>query len=288
MAENEKGKSGKVSIGKRAKISKAQRNMFISIALASIVLGVTLVGVVYLAKVIKFNTAVIAEKSKANEGIKTVQENLVNISNDVESMSTNEYLESVGRQRSKICKTEDIESFEYSLSRISIARTCTALRVIPDSMPSVFNQEAAVSSLNQLLLWSNGGSGVGIESLGLDRTASIPARFPVSTVTGDDSSEYDPSLLTVNPIGITVSLTDGTSKVMGALDMIERSIRPFDISSFALAWTEDADANSGIELTATYVGYYSNKKTITINEKTLCASSDSKKCGLLHGVEVGK
>ncbi len=280
MAEaNEKKSSGKAAIGKRAKISKAQRNMFIAIALASIVFGITLVGVVYLARVIKFNKAVIDVKREALDEIKTVQENLNNLSNDVEALSENEYLEAVARQRSKLCTDGD---FEYSLAEIQKARICSSLRVIPDSMPSALNAEAAAASLNQLLNWSNGGTGVNVEFIGLTNTARIPARlqsaFASNTVDGTAGS------LTVNPIGISFSLSDSSARIMNSLDMIERSIRPFDVSSFKISWSD----SGSIDLTASYVGYYTNRKSITINKKVLCADGTSKKCSLKHGEEVGK
>ena len=55
----DKGKG--VAFAKRAKISKAQQSMLIAIGLASVVLGVTLVGVIYLVKVIRFNMDIISE-----------------------------------------------------------------------------------------------------------------------------------------------------------------------------------------------------------------------------------
>ncbi len=282
MAEaNEKKSSGKAAaIGKRAKISKAQRNMFIAISLASIVFGITLVGVVYLARVIKFNKAVMDEKKVALEQIKSVQENLNNLSNDVEALSENEYLEAVARQRSKLCTEND---FEYSLAEIQKARICSSLRVIPDSMPSSLNEEAAAASLNQLLYWSNGGTGVNVEFIGLSNAAKIPERLKTAFASGNSGNAFGE--LTVNPIGINFSLSDSSARIMNSLDMIERSIRPFDVSSFQISWSDD---NGTIDLTASYVGYYTNKKSISINNKVLCADGESKKCALKHGEEVGK
>ncbi len=267
MAEKNGSKNGKVSIGKSAKISSAQRNMFVAIAGASVVFGITLVGVIYLAKVIKFNAAVIEEKTKANEGIASVQQNLVALSREVEGISTNEYLEAVARQRGEECRGDSSDN------DVQNRRLCSALRVIPDSMPSLRNPYAAAASMERLLELSNGGAGVNQEYLAIDNQAKIPPRV----------SSLESSGLTVMPLGVSFSLNDTSSNVMGALDIIERSIRPYDVSAFNLSWSN----NDSIELSATYVGYYSTTKSITINKKVLCADAKSKTCSKHNGVQIG-
>ena len=57
-----------LQIGKRMKISEAQRNMFGAVVGASIALGMSLVLSVYFLKMIRFNAKVIAEKDDAIEG----------------------------------------------------------------------------------------------------------------------------------------------------------------------------------------------------------------------------
>ena len=77
----DKGKG--VAFAKRAKISKAQQSMLIAIGLASVVLGVTLVGVIYLVKVIRFNMDIISEKDESIKGFSRVQTNLKTIASKV-------------------------------------------------------------------------------------------------------------------------------------------------------------------------------------------------------------
>ena len=71
---------------------------------------------------------------------------------------------------------------------VELARTCTALRVIPDALPSKLNKEATLASMNQLLNWSNNGSGIESISSGEASGGSI----------GDG--------LTVDPIGAIAKL----------------------------------------------------------------------------------
>lgn len=283
MALSASKDKNKAALGKRAKIDSAKRNMFIAIAAASVVLGVTLVGVVYLAKVIKFNNDVIGEKEEAIKGIEKVQENLKSLSAAVEGMSSNEYLESVARKRSSSCTNEKLESFQYSLSQLQIARTCTALRVIPDSMPGSYNEEATKGSMQQLLMWAKDVSGdYEIKTINTERSASIPARLSVASST--DSFEQAQQKLSVEPIGVSISVSGRSSDIMKALSSIESSVRPYDVDSFSISLAESGD--TVIDLSATYVSYYSNNKSITINKKTLCADGESTECTKKNGSEI--
>ncbi len=275
----------KAALGKRARIDSAKRNMFIAIASASVVLGVTLVGVVYLAKVIKFNNDVISEKTEAIEGIKTVQNNLMSLASEVEGMSSNEYLESVARKRTSACTSEKLESFEYSLSQLQIARTCTALRVIPDSMPASYNEEATKASMQQLLMWAieEAKEKLEIKTINTERSATIPSRLQVAS--SSDSFEQAQQKLSVEPIGVSISLNGTPDDIMTALSSIESSVRPFDIASFSIS-LEPSESDNTIDLSATYVSYYSNNKSITINKKTLCADGESEECTRKNGLEI--
>lgn len=272
-------KSG-ASIAKRAKISKAQRNMFIAIALASVVFGMTIVGVIYLGRVIKFNSIVAAKMTEANKGISDVQNNLLTISNDIYEMSKNEKLEVVARKRSDICKaSEELDGFEYSLTNLGLARTCTSLRVIPDAMPSVFNKEATLASVNQLLYWSNNGQRVQFESLSGEDNGDIPSRIlnAFSQNAGTDSETGN----IINAIEADINLADTPDKIHGALDAIENSVRPYDIVSFNINWVGGnavSVSNSKIELNASYISYYTGRRGIEVKKQTYCADKESKKC----------
>jgi len=266
--QKKNGRGKGVAFAKWAKIDKAQRNMLVAVCIVSVFLGITLVGGIYFAKVIAFNAKVISEKDKIIANYKTIQSSLNSISAQVSEMSQSERLEAVARTRSTDCTEEIMEGLasENGIEDVELARTCTALRVIPDALPSKLNQEATLASLNQLLNWSNGGAG--IESIS-------GADVGVAEMDGD---------LTVSPIGASFSLSDDASNVRKSLDIVERSIRNFDIVSANISWvdTYDEKGNSTgkqrIELVGLYRAYYANGVKIEKKSKKICADDTSDKC----------
>lgn len=267
--QKKNGRGKGVAFAKWAKIDKAQRNMLISVCVVSVFLGITLVGGIYFAKVIVFNSKVIAEKDKIINNYKSIQSSLQSISTQVSEMSQSERLEAVARTRSTDCTEQIMEGLasENGIEDVELARTCTALRVIPDALPSKLNQEATLASLNQLLNWSN--NGIGIESIsGAD----------VGEVASDDNG------LTVSSIGASISLSDEASNVRKSLSIVENSIRNFDIVSANISWVDTYDERGNatgkqrIELTALYRAYYANGIKIEKKSKKICADDTSDKC----------
>ena len=275
-SDAEKGKGKGVAFGKWAKIDKAQRNMFLAVCGASVVLGITVVGIVYFAKVISFNAKLIGEKTTIIEDYKSIQSSLQSISNQVNELTGTEGLEVVGRTRAGDCinRTATKITDSSSMEEIEIARTCTALRVIPDALPSSENQEAMLASLNQLLLWSNDNNGVEIEGL-----SSSDVDAPAFT---DENGSTVTT--TMKSIGAALSLEDESTKVKGALDIIENSIRNYDIASASIEWSGDNYDDDGvyhpqtISLNASFNAYYSNSVNIEKQKKKVCADDQSEKC----------
>jgi len=267
-------KDKNVALAKRAKIDKAQQLMLLAVCGASIVLGITVVGIVYFAKVIKFNARLIDEKDTVILGYKEIQNNLESIASTVSALTDNDKLESVARKRADECysKADAAEggSTIYSLEDIEVARTCSSLRLIPDAMPSTENADAASTSLYQLLLWSNNNSGVQVESLGPNDNYSD------MTITDSDGMES-----TAKTIGLALTLNDTADAVKGALSSIENSIRNYDIKSASISWNHAEDGDGGgeyIELSAAYVTYYSTATGLQRSKKTLCADKESEAC----------
>ena len=271
-----RGRGKGVALGKWAKIDKAQRNMFIAVCLASIVLGVTVVGIVYFVKVIAFNAKMIGEKDQVIADYKSIQDDLKTISDTVNNdLSTNENLEVVARTRSSDCLKNGLTDEEKSsIEEIELLRTCSALRLIPDALPAQLNEEATLASLNQLLLWSTNGLQIDVIS-GTDVSDTV--------LEVDEDGEVSES--NMKAIGATISINDTTSKIYRALDEIERSIRNYDVASATISWSKaSVDEETGetkpetIELQATYRSYYSPAVSIEKKTKKVCADNKSDKC----------
>ncbi len=266
--QKKNGRGKGVAFAKWAKIDKAQRNMLIAVCVVSVFFGITLVGVIYFSKVIAFNAKVISEKDKIIADYKSIQGSLKVISSKVAEMSQSERLEAVARSRSTDCTEQILKGLANAedIEDVELARTCTALRVIPDALPSKMNVEATLASMNQLLNWSNGGAGI----------ESISGADVGATALSDD--------LTVSSVGASISLSDEAKNVRNSLDLIERSIRNFDIVSTNISWVDtydehgNAKASKKIELVGLYRAYYANGVKIEKKSKKICADDKSEKC----------
>lgn len=262
---NEKG----VAFAKRAKIDSEQKGILIAVCLASMVLGITVVGAVYLIKVIQFNAKVISVKDTVISDYTSIQKSLDSINQDVIDLSSNENLESVGRQRStQNCSGTDAKTWAlsegYKASEIELARTCSALRVISDTLPSTNNSASTLASLNQLIAWS----GTNMESLSSSAVTN-----------SSDYSSIDSESSTAHIIAASMVLSDSADKIKGTLAQIESSIRNYDISSAAITWVKhEGTAVQSIELNATYNAYYSDPVSITKKHKLVCADDKNAKC----------
>ena len=130
MADNKavakgSGNGKGVAIAKRAKIDAAQKNMLVAVCIASILLGITVVGAIYLTKKISFNAMKISENDKVIENFKTSQQQLQQLSASVSDLSTNERLEVVAGERSNTkCNTSMLKD-EESEANIKPDFTCS-------------------------------------------------------------------------------------------------------------------------------------------------------------------
>ena len=273
MAKNNSSDKG-AAFAKRSKIDGMRRNMFVAVCIASVILGASIVGVIRLAKTIGFNSKVIGEKEKIINGYVQIQADLEVLKSNVSNLVSNEKLESVARYRADECygnSTKEIDNEDYKDQAIELARTCSALRVIPDALPSSNNTEATLSSMNQLLYWSNNKSGVIFESLSSD-------------FGGEAASEVTDS---VHVVSLRTEMKDSAEHIHGALSEIENSVRNFDISSANISWTGRLFDSEQLEFSAEYSAYYSDPVSAEIRQRNVCAKATSQACVNAGGDSVG-
>lgn len=271
-----------VAIGKRAKISSAQKNMLVAVGATSMLLGVTIVGVIYLTKKISFNSVIVSENDAVIKDLKTTQDNLVRLSTAVSDLASNEKLESVALERDKVkCDAETLKKIMsedgYSLDNIEMVRTCSALRVVADTLPSTENHDASNSSINWLVIRD-------------DHSIKLEGISNASSYGGFSVASSDGQTLNLKALGTSISIKDSATKVNRAISSIESSIRNFDIESANISWSgydRGAD-NSEIEFGATYRSYYSDKVGLQKNSKVICADKTSKKCASKTGGSTSK
>ena len=204
-----------VAIGKRLQITQTNKNIFATVAITSIVVGFALVGVIYCVKMINFNIKVISAKDDALTVYAENDRTIKVLNEEVLALQTNQDLESVARERASRCLNVDGSLIDTS-TNIELMRECTALRVIPDAIPSVYNPTALGVSLTELLTYEN--------------------IMPESSSVGDNSSIGTVGRNGVSAIDAAFSVMANGQTIRGLLDRLERSIRPIDIRTAGFEW----------------------------------------------------
>lgn len=234
-----------VAVRKRALIDAANKNMFLAVAGASVLLGVTLVASIYIFKWITFNAKVIGEKSAIIADYDTSLKNLPTLNSSIQSLTTNFDLETVARSRDTQC-----EALQGVSSGVGTLRECTALRVIPDALPATRNPEALLASLNQIFKIS----GTSPESLSpSDNVVTSPVP-------------------NVDVIPITLSISGNSSLVSTVLSNIERSIRTFEMGSITIEWRGE----NSVLLRGQANAFYSSEKVAELKTKVIKADDNAK------------
>lgn len=269
MANNSSTKVKGVAIAKRAKIDKAQSIMLGAVCGASLILGITIVGIIYFVKTISYNGKLIDQVTKAASSYETVQKNLKSVAEGVRALGANKDLESVASTaRRQECSSFDVNE-KITPDNIGTFRTCSALRVVPETVPVPTTDDnskisAALGSMQQLLEWSAGGKGVNFEGI-----AQTNAKEVFKDV--------------FHSLGVSVRIDDEAWKVKSALETVEASIRNYDLQVSSIRFGNRENKESGekvstIEFSGTYSTYYSDKVNVETTQEILCADPDNDKC----------
>lgn len=183
--------------------------------------------------------------------------------NVLSKMAKNKNLESVGRDSLKECVDEsgkrinferryrEAQDNDMKAYNLSMLKMCSALRAIPDALPAQRNDEALMSSLNQIFIQSNW------EPESLSPGAS-------------DGGEDETSDLSTIPVSLTVEADSATTRRV--LSNLERSIRAFNVSTATISWS-----GGNLELKAEANSYYTKAKSLAENKKTVYASKAAEK-----------
>ncbi len=128
----------------------------------------------------------------------------------------------------------------------NLIKSCSALRVIPDALPSYSNNEALMASLNKLFILSN-----------WEPEALSPS--------GESEPYAEDSNMNVVPVGLVIEADSGTTKQV--LYNIEHSIREFDVVHATIEWGGD----NSIIVEARANAYYVDPTTLTTYTTTITA-----------------
>lgn len=224
-----------VVLRKRQQIMRANQSMFLWIAGVSVVVGISIVLVVFLAQRIWFGEKVIAEKLNTESILDRNLKVVPSLQDRVRVLNTDENL--------KLTRLNDTDS---------------AIQSVLDALPAQANSTAMASSLQTKLIGAV--AGITIESLKVQPVSGVEIASTGTTVS--DSS--DPMS---NTIGFSFSVSAATNNqdaLRNVLITIEKSIRPFNITSLSVE-----GQGSRVVLTAAGVGYYEPAQTSELKDKVV-------------------
>lgn len=155
-------------------------------------------------------------------------------SNILENLAANNALNSVPKEDNSACINQSTDK-QYTYKELKqiydnaktaqdlsdaslLIKTCSALRIIPDTLPAYRNEEALLASLNKLFLISDW------------EPQSLSPGGTTGTTTG---------IIGLNQLSVNLSIEADTATTMSVLDNMERSIREFDIERATIEWGSD-------------------------------------------------
>lgn len=185
-------------------------------------------------------------------------------------MTENNNLESIARDSQATCFDKDGRKIDFTTSyrqavtdeereaELYKIKLCSSLRVIPDALPSKHNDEALLSSINQIFILS----GQTPEALSPNKTSEVS---PIENIQ-------------VIPVALTISEDiDVTTRL---LQNLERSIRSFSIQSATISWNGVVNGREQLELSAQAHAYYTEEIQASETQETIYASKEAKKGGV--------
>lgn len=181
--------------------------------------------------------------------------------NIIENMAANQALNSVPKESNSDCINaltgkaytykemqdyyNDATTTEARVAASQLIKSCSALRIIPDALPSSKNEEALLASLNKIFNISNW--------------------VPESISPAGDSESLGTDDSGLNPISVSLSVEADSGTTMAVLSNIERSIREFNFSRATIEWRE----GNSLMLESVATAYYANKSTLTETTKEI-------------------
>lgn len=281
-----------IAIGKRAKISKAEQNIIVSVLVASVVLGAAISLTIRFIKQISFNAQVIMAEDEAIVSYSNVIRDIGICKSPSGEVYSDRELED--------CSPDSIETVEIpGTLRANILENIAAnpaLNSVPKETTSVCINQATGANytykeLKKILDDASGSTELNAASQ-LMKTCSalriIPDALPaykneeallaslnkIFLMSGFQPESLAPSGSSdntslgsgLNGFSVTLSIDDvGASTVASLLNNIERSIREFDIQTATIGWKEGNTLSFSAEANA----YFMTPSKVVESEETI-------------------
>lgn len=224
------------AIRKRTQIENTNKAMFAWIAGASVLLGASLVAIIFLSQMVFFNEKVLAEKEKTISVLESNNESVIELQKNVRALDTNQALIDLKS------KPDD-----------------RALQVILDALPSDANSLALGASLQNKLLF--GVDGIVLESLSVDQVAGVETSEGDSAV-ADASASTGGS---TNVITFRFSVFGDTESLRKVLVNLEKSIRTIYIDDLKFEKQQNMSQRMSVQGHA----FYEPSKEVKLVDKAI-------------------
>lgn len=226
-----------VAIRKRQQIISANKMMFIWVAVASIVVGFSIVVSAFMVQKAIFNEKVLAEKLTTVNNLTHNNKIIGELESKVRIMNTNQSL---------------IDSKANSSEQ--------PIQVILDALPSEANSTALGSSLQQKLI---PGTDIKVESFTIDTVSGVENNPAGSSQSSSANSSSD----STNQINFNFSVSVPSTNPTALKDLLlrlEKSIRAIDLQSITI----ESQA-SKIVLSVDGSAYYNPSQTVELKDITV-------------------
>ncbi|MDB5168443.1 MAG: hypothetical protein JWO55_701 [Candidatus Saccharibacteria bacterium] len=227
-----------VALRKRQQIAKANRMMFMWVAAISAVVGIAVVGSVFLYQQAKFNEKVLDVKSKTASTLRDSNKAIPDLENKIRQMNTSQ-----------------------ALTDSMAPNQTQPIRVVLDALPADANSPALGASLKEKFL---NDPALKIESLILDNIAGVESQEDTSVVdaTAPVADESASNEVTFR-FSVSTELAN-TAVLKDLLQKLERSIRAIDVTSLKIETQGDR-----LLLTVEGRAFYEPAKTVELKEETV-------------------
>lgn len=277
----DKGNEG-ASVLKRIKITKAQRTMFIFVCFASLILGVTAVLALYFGRSIAYENKLIKQKEIVVNSLKSDQTSLEGMSSQIDTLSSNEYLESVATVRTEEFDCTGFTGINTSFSSKTAeeaekVRRCSSLRVIHDAMPSTSNSTVNPITVDDVDSTTRVQIALIVDKAGIDDYESDDNGVSLQ----DSSYQSNTNSTLIEPYStfdMNMTMKGDLATLKGFLNVVDKSIRNFDLRSATLTIDD-----GGVEFDGKYSAYYTNPVNLQVLKRTVCADKDSDECKAAGG-----
>jgi hypothetical protein len=229
--------SPEMALRKRQQIANANRTMFMWVAIVSALVGIAIVGSIFLFQQAMFNEKVLKLKSTTASTLRSNNKAIPELENQVREMNTNQ-----------------------ALTDAMAPNQTQPIRVVLDALPSDANSPAFGSSLQAKFL---NDPALKIESLNVDPVVGVESQTDSSVVNASRSDSSDNTHEITFRFSVSTDINN-VSALKALLQKLERSIRAIDPTSLKIE-TQGARILLSVEGRA----FYEPAKTVELKEKTV-------------------